>query len=135
MRANNANSGNAFFAFATSRFVNALCGAAAQNQSSNRDQQGTRSSSETSGALGSCSASSNLRHESGNIFLQLLYFARLLDDLVCLLQVDTRLQRLPRNVASPDPSNHVPCTIWLRTSFTFKHALKVCSISFFFLVC
>jgi Autographiviridae RNA polymerase len=33
--------------------------------------------------------------------LQLLYFARLLDDLVCLLQVDTRLQRLPRNVASP----------------------------------
>jgi hypothetical protein len=40
VQANNANSANSFFAFATSRFVNALRGAVAQNQSSNRDQQG-----------------------------------------------------------------------------------------------
>jgi hypothetical protein len=40
VQANNANSVNSFFAFATSRFVNAPRGAGAQNQSSNRDQQG-----------------------------------------------------------------------------------------------
>jgi hypothetical protein len=60
VQANNANSVNSFFAFATSRFVNAMRGAAAQNQSSNRDQQGMlQSSSETSGAWGSSSASSD----------------------------------------------------------------------------
>jgi hypothetical protein len=40
VEANNANSVNSFFAFATSRFVNAMRGAAAQNQSPNRDSKG-----------------------------------------------------------------------------------------------
>jgi hypothetical protein len=60
VEANNTNSVNSFFAFATSRSVNAMRGAAAQNQSPNRDQQGMlQSSSETSGARGSSSASSD----------------------------------------------------------------------------